>query len=108
HSASMVCPVWSMRISRDIGKTSWGRWWTGNATPELSGSQALQDHPPDLPAIGPALCLAHHVADQRPDRLHVVGPDLLGGAGVAGKRLLDEPLELTVFPSQGQETLALC
>ena len=47
-----------------------------------SEAQLLGDETRDLGAVRTALRLAHDVADERPDGLHVARLDLLGRAGV--------------------------
>src|SRR3954464_4899906 len=42
----------------------------------------LADQPRDLAAVGAALRLAHDVADQRSNRLHVAVAHLCGGLGI--------------------------
>src|SRR4051794_566300 len=110
HSASVVWRVWSMRMRRDM-RTSWGG--TGSclcyarATPGCEGflsragprpspvsePELLAHDPRDLAAVGAALGLAHHEADDDADRLHVAGAKLLDDRGVGVERLLDDRLE---------------
>src|SRR5215831_16221529 len=54
------------------------RWRPGRP----SDAELLVHEPRHLAAVGAALGLAHHVADDRPDRLGVAGANLLGGVRV--------------------------
>src|SRR2546423_9024351 len=69
----------------------------GAATAALRRSaplgKPLQDQPSHLAAVGPTLGLSHNGPNQRTDRLHVAGADLLGGLGVAGDRPVHDLLE---------------
>src|SRR3954469_17367833 len=78
HSASVEWPVESMRISRDIG------YLLGDLASGASYArvEALLNHALDLAAVGPALGLAHHGADDGADRLALARLDLLHGGGV--------------------------
>src|SRR3954463_10431270 len=97
HSASVVWPVWSMRMSRAIGPPRFA------VDPMVRlHAELLARNSADLAAVRPALGLAHHVADDRPDRLLLAGADLLGGVGVGVDRRLDEPLELVAVAHRPQ------
>ena len=61
----------------------------------------------DLGAVGAPLRLAHDVADDRADRLHVAGLDLLGGVGVGGERGLDDRVQRVVAAGHRAEALGL-
>src|SRR3979411_1828409 len=47
-----------------------------------SDAELLVDQPRDLGAVGPALGLAHHIPDDRTDRLGVPFADALGRVGI--------------------------
>ena len=53
---------------------------------ESSSPSCSLDQAVDLAAVGAALGLRHHGADDGADRLAVAGADLLGGLGVGGDR----------------------
>src|SRR3954469_16454474 len=74
--------------------------------PHDSGAELLPDQAVDLAAVGPALGLPHHGADDGADRLTVAGADLLGSLGVGLDRGGDDRLELTAVGDLG-EALAL-
>src|SRR3954469_2247037 len=61
-------------------------------------AELLAGDPADFAAVRTASGLAHHVADDRPDRLLLAGADLVGGVGVGVDRLLNEPVELVAVP----------
>ena len=58
--------------------------------PWASDPELLVDQPRDLGAVGAALGLAHHVADDRADRLGVAVAHALGGVRVGGERRRDD------------------
>src|SRR3954471_2267016 len=62
--------------------------------------------PRDLAAVGAALRLAHHEADDHADRLHVALAQLLDDVGVRVERLLDDRLQ-RVAAADRAEALAL-
>ena len=62
----------------------------------LSDAELLPDQAVDLAAVGAALGLLHHGADDGADRLAVAGADLLGGLGVGLDRGGDDRLQLAV------------
>src|SRR6266540_309229 len=80
-----------MRISRAIGNLLVGTW-----RPMI---RALQADPVtyqalDLAAVGSALGLTHHRADERADRLLVAALHLLDGGGVRLDDSIDDHAEL--------------
>src|ERR1700679_3891466 len=72
-----------------------------------SDPQLLPDQAVDLAAVGAALGLLHHGADDRADRLAVAGADLLGGFRVGLDCRRDDRLQLAAVRGHLGEALAL-
>ena len=70
-------------------------------------SELIPDQARDLAAVRAALCLAHHVADERADRLGVAGAYLLRRLGVGCERRRDDLRESRVRCVERSEPLAL-
>src|SRR5262245_26028768 len=101
HSASVVWPDWSMRMSRDM-RTSIG---LGDPIVRRAGlleAELLAHEPRDLAAVGAAARLAHHVADDDANRLHVAAAQALGDVGIGVERRLDERLELVAAADRSE------
>src|SRR3954452_16774105 len=61
------------------------------------GADLLADHPLDLAAVGAALRLAHHGADDGADGLSLAGPDLLDRVRVLGDRAVHDLVQLAAL-----------
>src|SRR6187200_1600207 len=66
--------------------------------------ELLEDQPPNLPAVRPALGLAHDVADDGPHRLLLARADLVRRLGIGLDRRLHDGYEL-VAAAQRAEVL---
>src|SRR5680860_455455 len=69
---------------------------------EPSETELLPDQAGYLAAVGAALGLLHHGADDRADRLAVAAADLLGGLGVGLDRGGDDRVELAAVGDLGE------
>ena len=63
-----------------------------------SAVELRADQPLHLAAVGAALRLPHHGADDRADRLPLAGLDLLDRVGVGGDRAIDDLAQLVRPP----------
>src|SRR3954471_20469916 len=109
HSASVVCPVLSMRMSLAM-EESYAR---GHLTKrplgpraDRSDAQLVADEPLDGPTVRATLRLAHHGAHQRADRLRVASADARDDVRVLLEHARHDRLQLAVGAHRGQ-TLAL-
>src|SRR4051812_25063935 len=82
-----------MRIRRDIAYLLLGVPRRDD-TPGYLEVQLLAHEAVHLAAVGAALRLAHHEADDRADRLRLAAPELLDGLRVGFERAVDDAGEL--------------